>query len=37
VTLTGQVDSADQRSRAEQIAQSTGGVKNVVDNLAVKS
>ncbi len=37
VTLSGQVDSADQRSRAEQIAQSTGGVKNVVDNLAVKS
>ena len=37
VTLTSQVDSADQRSRAEQIAQSTGGVKNVVDNLAVKS
>ena len=37
VTLTGQVDSADQRSRAEQIAQSTGGVKNVVDKLAVKS
>ena len=37
VTLSGQVESADQRSRAEQIAQSAGGVKNVVDNLAVKS
>ncbi len=37
VTLTGKVDSADQRARAKQVAQSTGGVKSVVDNLAVKS
>lgn len=37
VTLMGQVDSADQRSRAKQVAQSTGGVKSVVDNLVVKS
>lgn|SRR5437870_10712959 len=37
VTLSGKVDSADQRDRAKQIAQSTGGVKGVVDNLTVKS
>jgi hyperosmotically inducible periplasmic protein len=37
VTLSGKVDSADQRDRAKQIAQSTGGVKGVIDNLPVKS
>ena len=37
VTLSGKVDSADQRDRAKQLAQTTGGVKGVVDNLAVKS
>jgi hyperosmotically inducible protein len=37
VTLSGKVDSADQRDRAKQIAQSTGGVKGVIDNLTVKS
>ena len=37
VTLSGKVDSADQRDRAKQIAQSTGGVTGVVDNLTVKS
>jgi hyperosmotically inducible periplasmic protein len=37
VTLSGKVDSPDQRDRAKQIAQSTGGVKGVVDNLTVKS
>ncbi len=37
VTLTGKVDSPDQRDRAKQVAQTTGGVKGVVDNLAVKS
>ena len=37
VTLSGKVDSPDQRERAKQIAQSTGGVKGVVDNLTVKS
>jgi hyperosmotically inducible periplasmic protein len=37
VTLSGKVDSPDQRERAKQIAQSTGGVKGVIDNLTVKS
>jgi hyperosmotically inducible protein len=37
VTLSGKVDSPDQRERAKQIAQSTSGVKGVIDNLTVKS
>jgi hyperosmotically inducible protein len=37
VTLSGTVASTDLRDRAKQIASSTSGVKNVVDNLVVKS
>jgi len=37
VTLTGNVDSDMLRDRAKQIATSTEGVKNVVDNLTVKT
>ena len=37
VTLSGKVDSAEQRDRAKQVAQTAGGVKGIVDNLAVKS
>ena len=37
VTLSGNVDNADLRERAKQIASSTSGVKGVVDQLAVKS
>jgi len=37
VTLTGNVDSDMMRDRAKQIAMSTEGVKNVVDNLSVKT
>jgi osmotically-inducible protein OsmY len=37
VTLTGNVDSDMLRDRAKQIAMSTEGVKNVVDNLSVKA
>jgi len=37
VTLSGNVDSPDQRERAKQVASSVEGVKNVVDGLAVKS
>lgn len=37
VTLSGTVASADLRDRAKQIASSTSGVKNVVDNLVVKA
>ena len=36
VTLTGNVESDMLRDRAKQIAMSTEGVKNVVDNLNVK-
>lgn len=36
VTLSGNVDSDMLRDRAKQIAMSTDGVKNVVDNLSVK-
>lgn len=36
VTLTGNVDSDLLRDRAKQIARSTEGVKNVVDNLKLK-
>jgi hyperosmotically inducible periplasmic protein len=37
VTLTGNVASDNLRDRAKQIAMSTEGVKNVVDNLTVKA
>jgi osmotically-inducible protein OsmY len=37
VTLSGNVDSDAMRDRAKQIAMSTEGVKNVVDNLQVKT
>jgi osmotically-inducible protein OsmY len=37
VTLSGTVGSADLRDKAKQIASSTNGVKNVVDNLVVKA
>lgn len=37
VTLSGTVASNEMRDRAKQIASSTSGVKNVVDNLVVKS
>ncbi len=37
VTLTGSVDSDMLRDRAKQIAMSTEGVKNVVDNLSVRT
>jgi len=37
VTLSGTVASNELRDRAKQIASSTDGVKNVVDNLVVKS
>jgi hyperosmotically inducible protein len=37
VTLSGNVDSDNLRDRAKQIAMSTEGVKNVVDNLTVKA
>ena len=37
VTLSGSVDSDIARDRAKQIAQSTEGVKNVVDNMSPKA
>jgi hyperosmotically inducible protein len=37
VTLSGIVASNELRDKAKQIASSTNGVKNVVDNLVVKS
>ena len=37
VTLNGTVDTAVSKERAEQIAQSVGGVRSVVDNLTVKA
>jgi osmotically-inducible protein OsmY len=37
VTLTGNVDNADLKERAKQIASSTSGVKEVVDQLNVKA
>ena len=37
VTLSGTVASSELRDKAKQIASSTNGVKNVVDNLVVKS
>jgi hyperosmotically inducible periplasmic protein len=36
VQLTGVVDSAADRSKAEQVARGVGGVKSVVNNLQVK-
>jgi hyperosmotically inducible protein len=37
VTLNGTVDNAMSKERAEQIAQTVGGVRSVVDNLVVKA
>jgi len=37
VTLSGNVASDQMRDRAKQIAMSTEGVKNVVDNLTIKA
>src|ERR1700686_430901 len=37
VTLSGNVDNADLKERAKQIASNTSGGKGVVDQLAVKS
>ncbi len=37
VTLSGNVDNADLRERAKQIASATTGVKGVVDQLNVKT
>jgi hypothetical protein len=37
VTLSGNVASDNLRDRAKQIAMGTDGVKNIVDNLTVKS
>jgi len=37
VTLSGQVDSKQQKMRAEQIAKKTKGVHKVIDKLTVKS
>ncbi|HKW38099.1 MAG TPA: BON domain-containing protein [Burkholderiales bacterium] len=37
VTLSGTVATSELRDRAKQIASSTTGVKNVVDNLVVKA
>ncbi|HEV3239488.1 MAG TPA: BON domain-containing protein [Casimicrobiaceae bacterium] len=37
VTLSGSVDSDMLRDRAKQIAMSTDGVRNVVDNLSVRT
>ncbi|HET9762216.1 MAG TPA: BON domain-containing protein [Casimicrobiaceae bacterium] len=37
VTLSGDVASKEEREKAKQIAMSTDGVKNVVDNLNVKA
>lgn len=36
VYLTGAVDSMEQRTRAEQLAQSVKGVRSVVNNLQLK-
>ena len=37
VTLTGTVDTTDMRMHAHQLAATTPGVSNVVDNLSVKN
>jgi len=36
VYLTGNVESADQKTRAEQIARDTKGVRSVVNNLQIQ-
>jgi len=36
VFLTGSVDTADQKMKAEQLAKQVGGVKNVVNNLDIR-
>jgi hyperosmotically inducible protein len=36
VSLNGTVESAEQKSRAEQITRSVGGVRNVLNNLQVQ-
>ena len=36
VTLTGVVESADQKAKAEQLARQVGGVKSVKNNLQVQ-
>jgi osmotically-inducible protein OsmY len=36
VALNGTVESAEQRSRVEQLARKVGGVKRVVNNLQVQ-
>lgn len=36
VTLTGVVESADQKARAEQLARQVGGVKSVRNNLQIE-
>lgn len=35
VTLSGQVDSADQKAKAEALAKNVANVKKVVDNLQI--
>jgi hyperosmotically inducible protein len=37
VTLTGTVDSSTDRAKARMVAENVQGVRNVVDNLALKS
>jgi osmotically-inducible protein OsmY len=37
VTLTGTVESSTERAKARTVAENVQGVKNVVDNLALKS
>lgn len=37
VTLTGSVESSTERAKARMVAENVQGVKNVVDNLALKS
>jgi HSP20 family molecular chaperone IbpA len=37
VTLTGTVESSTERAKARMVAENVQGVKNVVDNLALKS
>jgi hypothetical protein len=37
VTLTGTVDSSTERAKARMVAENVQGVKNVVDNLSLKS
>ncbi len=37
VTLSGNVDTADMRERAKQVASGTSGVKSVVDQMTIKA